>query len=263
MNRTKRLLKGFIRKNLNLHGEYTTEFWEYFIFRLRSAYGAHLWRKRRHFKNINTGSRNWFSFHLYLLEQHILKYKGPYWRFIPRNFSVRGRHFFRRKRTIRIGPRNVLHKKTFFRPINNKGNKGYSHARYPFCIRAKESKLFTPKLAERSRLIFSRPTKKIKHSKYKMNFNPYVSITTKPIQARMGKGKGKPAGFRAPIRKGEIIAQLNKKLRLKVVKKIHKRLSFKLPIFTKIIAKKRTKRIKSARKKFHESFSLNYISLYY
>jgi large subunit ribosomal protein L16 len=149
----------------------------------------------------------------------------------------------------------VLHKKNFYRPIHNKGRKGYNVGIYPFTIRAKESYVFTTKLVELSRLAFSRPLKKGLRPKYKVGIYPYVSITKKPLQARMGKGKGKPSGFLAPIRIGETLLQLNQALHLNALKKLHKKVSFKLPIFTKFVIKTRTKKPFNVHREFHQAYT--------
>ena len=65
---------------------------------------------------------------------------------------------------------------------------------------------------------------------------PSIPITTKPIENRMGKGKGSVAFWSTKIKKGQILFEISG-ISFETAKIVLKAGSNKLPINTKIIAK--------------------------
>jgi large subunit ribosomal protein L16 len=66
---------------------------------------------------------------------------------------------------------------------------------------------------------------------------PDKPITKKPAEVRMGKGKGAPEGFVAPVTPGRIIIELEG-VPLKLAKEALRLASHKLPIPTKMIVRR-------------------------
>lgn len=90
--------------------------------------------------------------------------------------------------------------------------------------RVTENRLFCPKFGdyglqaqtmgklnasqlESGRLVVRRFSKK--RAFLKINVFPYLAITKKPTASRMGKGKGKLAGWICPIKRGRIIYEIS------------------------------------------------------
>jgi len=245
-------LKKYLQTTKNFHNALFPKVGKYLHYQLRKMYLFRYWhdiKKRARYLYRRDSEK------IFLYNRRVHNYLGGY---PPDRFNtVRIRRITRRRRTIRPGPQAVLHKKTFFRPINNKGYKGFNKRIFPFLIRAQESTLLSLKLIEMSRLVFWRvlrkPQWKIDFSKYKIGLFPYISITKKPLQTRMGKGKGKPLCFKAPVRIGEIFFELNQTLLINTVKKLHRKVAFKLPILTKFILKTRNATLSNLRKKYIRS----------
>jgi hypothetical protein len=76
-------------------------------------------------------------------------------------FRTKPRWRARRKKTIKLGPSKVLHKRNFYRPTKNKGLKGCHIENWPYIIKATSSALMTPKKLEISRRVVSRALKKL------------------------------------------------------------------------------------------------------
>jgi len=66
---------------------------------------------------------------------------------------------------------------------------------------------------------------------------PYKSITKKPLDTRMGKGKGEVAFWVAPVQRGRILFELGG-VKESEAKEAFSMASHKLPIKTKIISSK-------------------------
>lgn len=65
---------------------------------------------------------------------------------------------------------------------------------------------------------------------------PDVPVTSKPAEVRMGKGKGAPEGWVAPVKPGRVMYEV-KGVDLALAKEALKRASYKLPIKTTIVVK--------------------------
>ena len=65
---------------------------------------------------------------------------------------------------------------------------------------------------------------------------PDIPFTSKPLAVRMGKGKGSPAGWYAPVKPGRIMYEL-KGVSLELAKEALTRAAHKLPIRTAIVMK--------------------------
>lgn len=65
---------------------------------------------------------------------------------------------------------------------------------------------------------------------------PDHSYTSKPLEVRMGKGKGAPAGWYAPVKPGRILYEL-KGVSLEMAKEALTRAAHKLPIKTSIVVR--------------------------
>lgn len=77
--------------------------------------------------------------------------------------------------------------------------------------------------------------KKIKKTgKLWVSIFPYISLTTKSLGVRMGKGKGKHAFWVAPVKEGRILFEI-KGVAIETCKEIFELVSIRLPLKTKFI----------------------------
>jgi large subunit ribosomal protein L16 len=65
---------------------------------------------------------------------------------------------------------------------------------------------------------------------------PDRPITKKPAEVRMGKGKGSPEGWYAPVKPGRILYEVTG-VSLELAKEALKRAAYKLPVKTVIVVK--------------------------
>ena len=101
-------------------------------------------------------------------------------------------------------------------------------------LKAQESGLISARQIESVRRVITRKIKK--KGKIWIRIFPYLPITSKPTESRMGKGKGKFSHFICKINSGSIIFELcgpNKKTIIKSLLAC----KFKLPIKTKLCFK--------------------------
>ena len=64
---------------------------------------------------------------------------------------------------------------------------------------------------------------------------PDKPISKKPAETRMGKGKGSPEFWAAPVKRGRVILEIKGDFDLKVAKEILQAAQYKLPMKTKLI----------------------------
>jgi len=130
-------------------------------------------------------------------------------------------------------PSSTKYKYNFHRyPSKKQGNKGSSYVGGLFELKAKQSYLFRPELVEIIRRMLN---KKVKDSGGSLNIRifPYYSCSKKPLQSRMGKGKGRPTTFVQPIYRGQTLVSLHTRIELHKLKKNLHRLKMRLPILVK------------------------------
>ena len=131
-------------------------------------------------------------------------------------------------------------KKTKFRRMQKgrmKGNaqRGHELAFGSFGIKAQESAWITGRQIEAARQAITRHMKR--EGQLWIRIFPAKPITKKPAEVRMGKGKGAPEGFVAPITPGRIIFELEG-VPYEVAKEALRLGSQKFPIATKFVVRR-------------------------
>lgn len=94
----------------------------------------------------------------------------------------------------------------------------------------------TPNQLKAIRLFVKRNIKFYSNSQVWFRVFPYLPITKKPLEVRMGKGKGNVNGWVYPISGGQIIIEILNVPKIKAFE-ILKQCSYKLPVISKIIEK--------------------------
>ncbi len=118
------------------------------------------------------------------------------------------------------------------RKVSKRGN---TLAFGSFGIKALEEKWVTEKQIEAARQAITRFMKR--EGQVWIRIFPDKPITKKPAEVRMGKGKGAPEGFVAPVSPGRIIMEVEG-VSLAVAKEALRLGAQKLPITTKFIIKR-------------------------
>ncbi len=92
--------------------------------------------------------------------------------------------------------------------------------------------MLTPEQREVCRRICSKSVRQA-YGSLNIRFFTNLSRSKKPLQTRMGKGKGKPDNWVAPVRKGLPLLEIGGPVRKKITSLIFHRLSHRLPVFIK------------------------------
>ena len=102
-------------------------------------------------------------------------------------------------------------------------------------LKAVEPGWITSRQIEAVRITISRRVRKT--GKMWIRIFPHKSITKKPAETRMGKGKGSPEYWVAVVKPGRVLFEVEG-LDDEEVKETFKQCSYKLPIKTKIVSKR-------------------------
>jgi len=130
-------------------------------------------------------------------------------------------------------------KRTKYRKMQKgriKGNavRGSQIAFGSFAIKTLEEAFITSRQIESARIAVTRYMKR--QGKVWIRIFPDKPLTAKPAEVRMGKGKGAPSHFVAPIRPGRILFECDG-VPLEVAKEAMRLASQKLPVKTKFIVR--------------------------
>lgn len=135
-----------------------------------------------------------------------------------------------------LQPRRVKYR----RPQDGRGNKGNAHrgttlAFGSFGIKALESKWITAQQIEAARVAVTRYMQR--QGQIWIRIFPDKPFTRKPADVRMGKGKGDPAGWVAPVTPGRILIEAEG-VPFAVAKEALRLAAQKLPITTKFVVRR-------------------------
>ena len=126
------------------------------------------------------------------------------------------------------------------RPQDGRGRKGDAHrgttlAFGSFGIKALERKWITAQQIEAARIAVTRYMQR--QGQIWIRIFPDKPITRKPADVRMGKGKGDPAGWVAPVTPGRIIIEAEG-VPFEVAKEALRLGAQKLPVKTKFVVRR-------------------------
>ena len=102
-------------------------------------------------------------------------------------------------------------------------------------LKALEAGWITSRQIEAVRITISRRVRKV--GKMWIRIFPHKSITKKPAETRMGKGKGSPEYWVAVVKPGRVLFEIEG-LSDEEAKETFKQCGYKLPIKTKIVSKR-------------------------
>ena len=133
-----------------------------------------------------------------------------------------------------LSPKRVKYRKPHRSPLRGV-SKGATAVDFgEFGLQAQENGWITARQIEAVRVAISRKMKK--GGKIWIRIFPDVPFTKKPLETRMGKGKGSPEWWVAPVKRGRVmfeIAGVSKD----VVEEAFRTAAHKLPIKVRIVAR--------------------------
>ncbi len=136
-----------------------------------------------------------------------------------------------------LSPRKVKHRKVFKGKIRGTAQRGSSISFGDFALKATSSGKMTAQQIEAARIAINRKIKR--GGKVWIRVFPDKPVTKKPAETRMGKGKGSPEFWVAPIKPGRILYELSgvdEELAVRALTLAGN----KLPFSTKVISKRST-----------------------
>lgn len=133
-----------------------------------------------------------------------------------------------------LSPKRVKWRKQQKGRMKGKANRGNTITFGDFAIQATECGYITNRQIEAARICISRKTKRAGDIWIKIF--PHKSLTSKPAEVRMGKGKGSPDSWVAVIKPGRVLFEVGG-VEGNLAKEALNLARYKLPLKTKIITK--------------------------
>jgi len=133
-----------------------------------------------------------------------------------------------------LAPKRVKFRKRQKGRLRGKAQRGNMVSFGDIGLKALEHGKITSQQIESARVAIMRHIKR--GGKVWIRIFPDFPVTSKPAEVRMGKGKGAPEGWVAPVKPGRIMYEV-KGVDIELAKEALKRASYKLPIKTVIVVK--------------------------
>jgi len=131
-------------------------------------------------------------------------------------------------------PSRVKYRKPFRRPLKGKAKGGTSVAFGEYGLQTLDCAWITARQIEATRVAISRKMKK--GGKIWIRIFPDHPFTKKPLETRMGKGKGAPEFWVAPVKRGRILFEIAGVSR-ETVEDAFRTASHKLPVKVRLVAR--------------------------
>ena len=134
-----------------------------------------------------------------------------------------------------LAPRKIKYRKTQKGHRRGMSNSGDYVAFGTYGLKAMEAGWITSRQIESARITISRRVRKV--GRMWIRIFPDKSITKKPAETRMGKGKGAPEYWVAVVKPGRILFEIDG-LDQKEADEAFRLCSYKLPIKTKAVSRR-------------------------
>ena len=131
-----------------------------------------------------------------------------------------------------LQPKRVKHRKMFKGRLRGAALRGNTLAFGTFGLQALSSGYVSARQIEAARVAMTRHVKR--GGKVWIRIFPDKPITKKPAETRMGKGKGNPEGWVAPIMRGRVLYEMEG-VDLTTAKEALRLAAHKLPIQTRFV----------------------------
>ncbi len=134
-----------------------------------------------------------------------------------------------------LQPKKTKHRKVHKNPSKGNAHRGTSIAFGSFGLKALEPKWITDRQIEASRIAVTRHMKR--EGQVWIRIFPDKPITKKPLEVRMGKGKGSPDHWAAVVKPGRMLFEVDG-VPYEVARQALTLAASKLPIKTKIVVRR-------------------------
>ena len=134
-----------------------------------------------------------------------------------------------------LAPRKIKFRKPQKGRMRGMANSGDYVSFGSYGLKAMEAGWITSRQIEAARITISRKVRKV--GRMWIRIFPDKSITKKPAETRMGKGKGSPEYWVAVVKPGRILFEIEG-LNEKDAEEAFKLCSYKLPIKTKVVGRR-------------------------
>lgn len=134
-----------------------------------------------------------------------------------------------------LQPKKVKYRRTQKGKMKGEAQRGAQLAFGSFGIKALQTKWLTGRQIEAARIAVTRYMQR--QGQIWIRVFPDKPITKKPAEVRMGKGKGSPEGFVAPITPGRIIIECDG-VPYETAKEALRLAAQKLPVTTKFVVRR-------------------------
>ncbi len=131
-------------------------------------------------------------------------------------------------------PKKQKHRKVFKGRVKGHASKGEKIAYGDFALQSMRNERITSRQIESARQAMSRYTKR--GGKIWIRIFPHTPVTKKPLDVKMGGGKGSPEYFVAKVKPGTILFEM-KEVTEETAREAMRLASHKLPVKTKFITR--------------------------
>ncbi len=135
-----------------------------------------------------------------------------------------------------LSPKRVKYRKTHKGRMRGKAHRGNSVSFGEYGLQALEPSWITNRQIESARVAMTRHIKR--GGKIWIRIFPDKPITRKPAETRMGKGKGNPEAWVAPVKPGRIMFEMEG-VTEEVARRAMELASAKLPVPTRFVVRER------------------------
>jgi large subunit ribosomal protein L16 len=131
-------------------------------------------------------------------------------------------------------PKKQKHRKVFKGRVQGHSSKGDKIAYGDFALQSMRNERITSRQIESARQAMSRYTKR--GGKIWIRIFPHTPVTKKPLDVKMGGGKGSPEFYVAKVKPGTILFEM-KEVTEETAREAMRLASHKLPVKTKFITR--------------------------
>ncbi len=131
-----------------------------------------------------------------------------------------------------LQPKKVKHRKVMKGRMRGKAYRGGTLAFGDFGLQALKGSRITARQIEAARIAMTRYVKR--GGKVWIRIFPDKPITKKPAETRMGKGKGNPEGWVAPVKRGRVLYEMEG-VTPGIAREAFRLAAHKLPILTRFV----------------------------
>jgi len=131
-----------------------------------------------------------------------------------------------------LQPKKVKHRKMFKGRLRGKALRGNSLAFGDYGLQATTTGFVSARQIEAARIAMTRHIRR--GGKVWIRLFPDKPISKKPLETRMGKGKGNPEAWVAPVRRGRMLYEM-KGVSPQIAKEALRLAAHKLPVQTRFV----------------------------